>query len=180
MVAGIDTLKLTKRLRGAGFTEDQAEALTEAIKEAQSFAISELATKSDLIQQRSELQEYINNVKAELQESINNVRSELQESINGVRNELQESIGNVRSELQGSIAGLKGEIQGVRSELQESINGVRGELHESIGGIRSELHKSIKRVELRVESLEGDVKLLKWMMGFMLAGILSLIIKAFF
>ncbi len=80
-----------------------------------------LATKSDLIQQRSELQEYISNVKAELQESINNVRS----------------------------------------DLQESISGVRSELHESMSSIRSELHKSIKRIELRVEPLEGDMRLIK-------------------
>jgi len=37
--------------------------------------------------------------------------------------------------------------------------------------------QDIKELELR---LTGEIKLLKWMMGFLLAGVLSLLIKAFF
>ncbi|HIJ40998.1 MAG TPA: DUF1640 domain-containing protein [Deltaproteobacteria bacterium] len=43
-----DTLKFVKKLKAAGFGEDQAEALSEAFKESQETTIADLATKSDL------------------------------------------------------------------------------------------------------------------------------------
>ena len=43
-----DTLKFVKRLKAAGFAEDQAEALSEAFKEFQGNTLEDLATKSDL------------------------------------------------------------------------------------------------------------------------------------
>ena len=43
-----DTLKFVKRLKAAGFGEEQAEAVSEAIKESQETTIADLATKSDL------------------------------------------------------------------------------------------------------------------------------------
>ena len=43
----IDTLKVAKRLREAGFTEPQAEAVTAAVQEATEEA--EFATKPDII-----------------------------------------------------------------------------------------------------------------------------------
>ena len=48
MVAvAFDTLKFIKRLKAAGFAEDQ-EALSEAFKESQGNTLEDLATKSDL------------------------------------------------------------------------------------------------------------------------------------
>jgi hypothetical protein len=40
-----------------------------------------------------------------------------------------------------------------------------------------ELKRDIKELELR---LDGEIKLLKWMMGVILAGVVSLVLKAFF
>lgn len=77
-----DTLKFAKRLKQSGMTDEQAEAFTDALKEAQQSGIADLATKQDL-----------------------------------------------------------------------------------------------KELELR---LSGEISLLKWMMGFVLAGIVSLILKTFF
>ena len=84
-----DTLKFVKRLRSAGFDEEKAEALSDALKEWYEAGLSDLATKQDI--------------------------------------------------------GM--------------------------------LKQDIKELELR---LTGEIKLLKWMMGFLLAGVLSLLIKAFF
>lgn len=47
-VAALDTHELVKDLRAAGFTEDQAEAVTRAVKQAQNLDLSHLATKADL------------------------------------------------------------------------------------------------------------------------------------
>ena len=43
-----DTLAFVKRLKAAGFNEDQSEALSEAFKASQETSIKDLATKFDL------------------------------------------------------------------------------------------------------------------------------------
>ena len=43
-----DTLAFVKRLKQSGFDEAQAEALSDAFKEAQKTAIDDLATKADI------------------------------------------------------------------------------------------------------------------------------------
>ena len=47
-VAALDTLSLTKRLRAAGFSEGQAEAVTDVVREASQLDVSTLVTKADL------------------------------------------------------------------------------------------------------------------------------------
>jgi hypothetical protein len=47
-LAMFDTHELVKDLKAAGFTEDQAEALTRAVKNAREIDFSDLATKADL------------------------------------------------------------------------------------------------------------------------------------
>jgi lipoate synthase len=45
----LDTLEVVKGLKAAGFTDEQAEALTRVVRDAQSVDLSTLATKSDLL-----------------------------------------------------------------------------------------------------------------------------------
>jgi len=106
-----DTLKFVKRLRSAGFDEEKAEALSDALKEWYEAGLSDLATKQD-------------------------------------------------------IGMLKQDIK----ELEQSTKQDIKELEQST-------KQDIKELELR---LTGEIKLLKWTMGFLLAGVLSLLIKAFF
>lgn len=44
----LDTLEIAKDLRAAGFTEDQAEAVTRAVRKSHDVDLSNLATKADL------------------------------------------------------------------------------------------------------------------------------------
>jgi DNA-binding transcriptional MerR regulator len=62
----IDTLKVARRLREAGFSEPQAEALVEAVREGADDA--ELATKHDLALLESALRAEIATVRAEMRE----------------------------------------------------------------------------------------------------------------
>jgi len=48
MASTLDTLEIAKRLKDAGFPDDQAEALTAVLREASEVDLSGLATKSDL------------------------------------------------------------------------------------------------------------------------------------
>ena len=48
MSATLDTLKLAKRFRDAGASEQMAEAFAEAMRETQEGGLAQLATKADL------------------------------------------------------------------------------------------------------------------------------------
>jgi len=62
----IDTLKVARRLREAGFSEPQAEALVEAVREGADDA--ELVTKHDLALLGAELHAEIAAVRGEMRE----------------------------------------------------------------------------------------------------------------
>jgi DNA-binding transcriptional MerR regulator len=63
----IDTLKVAKRLREAGFTEPQAEAVIAPVQDGTETA--ELATKSDLVGLRVEVKADIASLRSELRET---------------------------------------------------------------------------------------------------------------
>ena len=48
MASTLDTLEIAKRLKDAGFSDNQAEALTGVLREASEVDLSGLATRSDL------------------------------------------------------------------------------------------------------------------------------------
>ena len=48
-----DTHELVKDLKAAGFNDEQAEAVTRAVKNAREIDLSDLATKADLAHWRS-------------------------------------------------------------------------------------------------------------------------------
>ena len=54
-LATFDTLAVTKRLKSKGFTQTQAEAITEEIQGVQDNSLEYLATKSDIRDVRSEI-----------------------------------------------------------------------------------------------------------------------------
>jgi hypothetical protein len=81
----IDTLKIAKRLREAGFTEPQAEAVIAAVQEATGGA--ELATKADI---------------ADVRAAIADLRSELRQS----ELRLEAKIEAIKADILNRIFGL--------------------------------------------------------------------------
>src|SRR5215472_16978446 len=71
--------KVAKRLREAGFTEPQAEAVTAAVQEA--TAAAELATKADIAEVKAEIAE----VKAEIAQLRAELRAEFKAEIADLR-----------------------------------------------------------------------------------------------
>ena len=80
-MAMFDTHRAVKTLTGAGFTEDQAEALINAVGDRH----EDLATKADLLATKADLREEIADVRSE----IATVRTELKEDIAAVRADMQ-------------------------------------------------------------------------------------------
>jgi DNA-binding transcriptional MerR regulator len=104
----IDTLKVARRLREAGFNEAQAEAVAVAVQEGSEGA--DLATKGDLALQSVEVRAEIAAQGAELRAEIAAVRSEMREMeqrliarIESVRAEIVSMRGEIASELLGRM-----------------------------------------------------------------------------
>jgi hypothetical protein len=89
----IDTLKLAKRLREAGFTEPQADALVVTVQESTSAA--NLATKQDIADLRSATERDV---------------GELRPTIEEVRTRLQAELREAELRLEVKLEGLKAEI----------------------------------------------------------------------
>ena len=64
-LAPIDTLEVVEELKAAGFSEQQAEAVTRAVRKAQDLDPSRLATKHDLAATKADLERRIEAVRAE-------------------------------------------------------------------------------------------------------------------
>ncbi|MGE0257797.1 MAG: DUF1640 domain-containing protein [Alphaproteobacteria bacterium] len=71
----IDTLKLARRLREAGFNEAQAEAVADAVREGAEGA--DLVTKSDLALTTADLRAEIAALRSELRAEIAALKTEL-------------------------------------------------------------------------------------------------------
>ncbi|MGN7612627.1 DUF1640 domain-containing protein [Magnetococcales bacterium HHB-1] len=62
----LDTLSFAKKLKKSGFSEEQAEALTDVILESYQARLNELATKQDLAECKSEIKTELSETKLEM------------------------------------------------------------------------------------------------------------------
>ncbi|MBF0541423.1 MAG: hypothetical protein HQK91_08250 [Nitrospirae bacterium] len=86
------------------------------------------------------------------------------------KNELDRKIDNVHSE-------LNNKIDNIHSDLNSKIDNVHSELNSKIDNVHSELNSKIDK---STSELKSDIKLLHWMIGIIFAGVISLVMKAFF
>jgi len=54
------------------------------------------------------------------------------------------------------------------------------DLHHEIGGLRHEMKELELRIDTRFEKVHGEMLLMKWMLGLLIAGVASLVLKTFF
>ena len=103
-----DTHAAVKKLKEAGFTEQQAEAQTTLLMEV---IAGELATKHDI----ETIKHDIETVKLD----IENVRAELKRDIETLRTELKHDIETLRAETKHDIAELKHDIAELKRDMKE-------------------------------------------------------------
>jgi hypothetical protein len=89
----IDTLKIAKRLREAGFTDPQAEAVVASVQEAAEGA--EFATRRDLDEVRAELKADIAGLRSELRET----ELRLEAKLEAIRSEMLAMKADIRSDM---------------------------------------------------------------------------------
>ena len=80
MSAGFDTLEVAKRLKGAGFDDAQAEAITGVLRESREADLSRLATKDDLALVKDDIGRVRDDI-ARVWDEMARVRSDLSSDI---------------------------------------------------------------------------------------------------
>jgi len=123
-----DTLKFAKRLKEAGFTEQQAEALADAEAE---FIEQNLATKRDI---------------ADIKRDIADDKRDIKELEVTLRNEIKHLDVALRNEIKQLDAALRGEIK----QLDVTLRGEIKQLDVKIEQIHSDLARDLKDLEYRM------------------------------
>ncbi len=77
------------------------------------------------------------------------------------------------------IAELSGEIKEVRGELKADIAELSGEIKEVRGELKADIERLDGKITAEIAGLNGRINLIYWMLGVSVAGIVSLVIKAF-
>ena len=116
-----DTLKFAKRLKEAGFTEQQAEALADAEAE---FIEQNLATKRDIA-----------DVKRDIKELEVTLRNEIKQLDVTLRNEIKQLDVTLRNDIKQLDVTLRGEIKQLDVKIEQ---------------IRSDLARELKDLEYRM------------------------------
>ncbi len=96
LAVAIDTLRYSKKLQAAGVSPQQADAQAEALSEAVRDAI---ATKSDVSDLRNELKHDIAELRAEMKHEIAELRAEVKHDIAELRAEMKQEIALLRTEI---------------------------------------------------------------------------------
>ncbi len=68
---------------------------------------------------------------------------------------------------------------GISAEQAESIVRVIAEAQNELA-TKQDLKELSQALEVRFERIDGQFALLKWMMGILIAGVMSIVIKTFF
>jgi hypothetical protein len=76
-VNALDTHRLVKRLVAVGFSDEQAETVTDVVREAREADISNLATKADLAQEVGHIRHEIGQLRTELVTTTAQLRTEI-------------------------------------------------------------------------------------------------------
>lgn len=98
-VIAIDTLEVVKELKAAGFSEDQAEALTRVVRDAGDVDFANLATKADL-------EWWAENLRKENKAEIESLRKDTKAESDGLRKD----IDILRHEMRGNISDLRSDL----------------------------------------------------------------------
>ena len=98
MSAGFDTLEIATRLKGAGFDDARAEAITGVLHEAREADLSRLATKDDLALVKDELarvKDELARVKDEIKDDIAHLGTALRAEMEILRRDLTIRLGGM-------------------------------------------------------------------------------------
>ena len=165
MAVAFDTLKFVRNLTQAGLPEAQAEVFANAHRDAFRDALdSNLATKMDIAELRSEMAEFRESTTAQIAESKESTTAQIAESKESTTAQIAESKESTTAQ-----------IAELRSEMVEFKASMRQEFAEFKEFIMAEINQ-LKR---RDDHLQAQISHLKWIMIFNLGFTVTIMWKVF-
>ena len=116
-----DTLSVTKRLKGSGMNDTQAEAVAKAIYGSITSATANLVTKDELIATESRLTADIARLETKLTADIGNLEIKLAADIGNLETKLTADIGNLETKLTADIGNLETRLTTTISNLETRL-----------------------------------------------------------
>ena len=99
-------------------------------------------------------------------------KTDLREYESAIRGDLE----RLESGLHHEMGELRHEMGNLRHEIKELETGLRHEMKE----LELRIDTRFGHIDTRFEKVYGEMLLLKWMLGLLIAGVASLVLKAFF
>ncbi|MBU2648433.1 CCDC90 family protein [bacterium] len=78
------------------------------------------------------------------------------------------------------IKDVRNDIKDLDVSLRQDINGLELSAKQDIKDVRNDINNLESRFEIKFTKIHGEITLLKWMLGIVIAGIASLVVKTFF
>jgi predicted nucleic acid-binding Zn-ribbon protein len=155
-VQSLDTHRIVKRLQQAGFSDAQAETVTDVMREAREFDLASLATKADIATLGSDLRSEIATLGSDTKSDIVTLASE---------------IATVRTDFSALRADIASAQATIRSEMTNLATKVefaawRGEMISSIAAVRAEIAEAKAQTRSEVSDARSDI--VKWVVGLVL------------
>src|SRR5260363_3495 len=128
-----DTHKFVCKLKGAGFNDQQAEALTDAVQESQ--ASLNVATKQDVVDVRRDVEQGFADVRRDLADAEERTDAKLDK----LGTELRHEIGDLRKDMDAKHESLRKDIdakhESLRKDLFHEIRALESRLTVRLGKI---------------------------------------------
>jgi hypothetical protein len=108
VTAFLDTHEVVKELKAAGFTDEQAEAVTRAVRRGQDIDLSNLATKSDIEALRLATKSDIEALRSATKSDVASLKSDIEALRSSTKSDLQAGLAETRAEILKWMVGTIG------------------------------------------------------------------------
>jgi hypothetical protein len=137
-ISSLDTLDIARRLKGAGFSEAQAEAVTDVFREVRTADFANLATKADIERFEAATKADFQRLEAEIQRleaatkaDIERFETATKADFQRLDAEIQRLEAATRSDFQRLDASTKGDFQ----RLEDKMEIMRRDITIRLGGM---------------------------------------------
>ena len=153
-----DSTMTRRRLKEAGFGDEQVQALVEVTGAERRARSADMAgLKASVERVKSEI--------ALLRTESGSFRNEMRSEIAAVHTR----IDGLRDEVGARFARVDARFDGVRDEMNARVDGVREEMNARFDGVREEMNARFDRIDAKFDAkfdgLDSRLKLMLWFMG---------------
>jgi hypothetical protein len=178
-ISSFDTHNYFKQLTTSGIAFKHAEAHTKALT---TFMSNELVRRSDLIEFKSEIRFELGEFKAEMKSNFDEFKSEIRFEFSEFKAEMKSNFDEFKSEIRFDFSEFKSDI---KMEMDKRFDDVYQKFDainkrfDTIDQKFDAIDQKFYAIDTRFAGMQGQLDLLKWMMGFTLTGVFTILFKLF-